>query len=192
MKKLLFSVALLAIAFKAQAQYGGPRLFLDIPSIYFAAPDVEHIGNNLGAGAEMAMNVGTHWGVARLGGGAMFTVDPQADDVKVLTTPYGILEAGAGIYRSNGNKCAKTHANAFTAIAKGGIFYNFNTQATEPGGEKPDGLDYTVGVEFGYFYIRDVFKNFEIFLDGRYHTKAEVVSGNFGFKMFLNLRANDR
>jgi hypothetical protein len=190
MKRLLFSAILLAAVLPAQAQYGGPRLFLDIPSIYFAAPDVENIGNNLGAGAEIAMNVGTHWGVARLGGGAIFTVDPQADEVTVLTTPYAIVEAGAGIYRSNGNKCAKTHSNAFTAIAKGGIFYNFNTQEKEPGGEKPDGLDYTVGAELGYFFIRDVFKNFELFLDARYHTKAEVVSGNFGFKMFLNLRAN--
>jgi hypothetical protein len=190
MKKLLLSTALLFAALVAQAQYSGPRLFLDVPSIYFAAPDVERIGNNLGAGAEIAMNVGTHWGVARLGGGAMFTVDPKADEVSVLTTPYLILEAGAGIYRSNGNKCAKTHAHAFTIIAKGGIFYNFNTQETEPGSEKPDGLDYTVGAEFGHFFIRDVFQNFEFFLDGRYHTKAEVVSANLGVKWFLNLRAN--
>ena len=69
-------------------------------------------------------------------------------------------------------------------------FTNGASAETEPGGEKPDGLDYTVGAEFGYFFIRDVFKNFEVFLDGRYHTKAEVVSANFGFKMFLNLRAN--
>jgi hypothetical protein len=190
MKKHLLSAAFIALTLTAQAQYGGPRLFLDVPVIYFAAPDVEHIGNNLGAGAEVAMNVGTHWSTARLGGGAMFTLDPQADEVKVLSTPYGLLEVGAGIYRSNGNKCAKTHSNAFTAMAKAGLFYNFNTQESEPGGEKPDGLDYTVGAEFGYFFIRDVFKNFEVFLDGRYHTKAEVIAGNFGFKMFLNLRAN--
>lgn len=194
MKKHLLTATLLAAALTAQAQYGGPRLFLDVPVIYFAAPDVENIGSNLGAGAEVAMNVATHWSTARLGGGAMFTVNPKADDVgdSFLTTPYGILEVGAGLYRSNGNKCAKTHANAFTAMAKGGLFYNFNTQAVEPGGEKPDGLDYTVGAEFGYFFIADVFRNFEVFLDGRYHTKAEIFSANFGFKMFLNLRANDR
>ncbi|MBV6442908.1 MAG: hypothetical protein DYG98_19630 [Haliscomenobacteraceae bacterium CHB4] len=192
MKKHLITAAILAASLTAQAQYSGPRLFLDVPVIYFAAPDVENIGNNLGAGAEVAMNVATHWSTVRVGGGAMFTVDPGADDVgdSFLTTPYGILEAGAGLYRSNGNKCAKTHANAFTAMAKAGLFYNFNTKETEPGGEKPDGLDYTVGAEFGYFFIRDVFRNFEIFLDGRYHTKAEVVSGRFGFKMFLNLKAN--
>lgn len=194
MKKHLLAVVLLTAALTSQAQYSGPRLFLDVPSIYFAAPDVEHIGNNLGAGAEVAMNVGTHWSVARLGFGATFTVDPKADNVgdSFRTSPYGLLEVGAGMYRSNGNKCAKTHANAFTAMAKGGLLYNFNTKALEPGGEKPDGLDFTVGAEFGYFFIADIFRNFEVFLDGRYHTKAEVVSANFGFKFFLNLRANDR
>jgi hypothetical protein len=194
MKKHLLSVALLIATCTAQAQYGGPRLFLDVPVIYFASPNVEKIGNVLGAGAEVAMNVGTHWSVARLGGGATFTVDPKAEDVgkSFLTAPYGILEVGVGMYRSNGNKCAKTHANAFTALAKGGLFYDFNPQAPATGGEKPDGLDYTVGAEFGYFFIADVFRNFEIFLAGRYHTKAEVVSANFGFKMFLNLRAGDR
>lgn len=192
MKKHLITAAWMAATLTAQAQYSGPRLFLDVPVIYFAAPDVENIGNNLGAGIEVAMNVATHWSTVRLGGGGMFTVDPNADDVgdSFLSTPYGIFEVGAGMYRSNGNKCAKTHANAFTAMAKGGLFYNFNTKASEPGGEKPDGLDYTVGAEFGYFFIRDVFRNFEIFLDGRYHTKAEVVSARFGFKMFLNLKAN--
>jgi hypothetical protein len=192
MKKHLIAAALLAATFAAQAQYSGPRLFLDVPVIYVTTPDVENIGNRFGLGGEVAMNVGTHWSVARLGGGATYTFDPKADDFgeSTLTTPYGILEVGAGLYRSNGNKCAKTKANAFTAMAKGGLFYNFNTKETEPGGEKPDGLDYTVGAEFGYFFIRDVFKNFEVVLDGRYHTKAKVVSANFGFKMFLNLRAN--
>lgn len=191
MKKHLLWAALLAMTLTAQAQYGGPRLFLDVPVIYFAAPDVENIGNNLGAGAEVAMNVGTHWSVARLGGGAMFTLDPKADDIgkSFLTSPYAILEAGAGMYRSNGNKCAKTHANAFTVIAKGGLFYNF---AKEKEGVEVERLDYTVGAEFGYFFIADVFRNFEIFLDGRYHTKSEAISGRFGFKMFLNLRAGDR
>lgn len=187
MKKILLSAALLAVTLSAQAQYGGPRLFLDLPIIYATAPNVEKIGNQLGAGLETAMNVGTHWGVARLGGGATFTLDPKADDVgdSFLTTPFARFEAGAGMYRSNGNKCAKTKQNAFTALAKGGIVYNFQ----EIVGVE-DQLDFTVGAEFGYFFIRDVFKNYEVFLSGNYHTKAEVISANFGFKMFLNLRAD--
>lgn len=189
MKKILLSSAFLTMALCATAQYGGPRLFLDVPSIYFNAPDVEHIGDRLGGGAEIAMNVGTHWGVARLGGGATFTLDPKADDVgkSFLTSPYAILEAGAGLYRSNGNKCAKTNQNAFTALAKGGLYYNF-AKAEE--GVEVQRLDYTVGAEFGYFFIRDVFKNFEVFMSGNYFTRSKVVGANLGFKMFLNLRAD--
>ncbi|MCB9308105.1 MAG: hypothetical protein H6565_16020 [Lewinellaceae bacterium] len=189
MRKILVSIAFLSLTVCATAQYGGPRLFLDVPSIYFTTPDVEHIGDRLGGGAEIAMNVGTHWGVVRGGGGATFTLDPNADDVgeSFLTTPYALLEAGAGMFRSNGNKCAKTNQNAFTAMAKGGIFYNF-AKAQE--GVEIDRLDYTLGAEFGYFYIRDVFKNYELFLAANYFTKAKVVGANFGFRMFLNLRAN--
>lgn len=189
MKKLFFTAAFLAVTLSAHAQYGGPRLFLDLPVIYFTSPDVENIGDRLGAGIETAMNVASHWGTLRLGGGATFTLNPSADEVgdSFHTTPYGILEAGVGVYRSNGNKCAKTHANAFTAMAKGGLFYNFGK---EKNGVEIERLDYTVGAEFGYFFIRDVFRNFEFFLDGRYHIKAETVSANLGFKMFLNLRAN--
>ena len=187
MKKILLSAAFLAAALSARAQYSGPRLFLDLPIIYATAPDVEHIGNRLGAGLETAMNVATHWSTARLGGGATFTLDPKAEDVgdSFLTTPFARLEVGAGVYRSNGNKCAKTKQNAFTALAKGGMVYNFQKVV---GVE--DQLDFTVGAEFGYFFIRDVFKNYEVFLSGNYHTKAEVFSANFGFKMFLNLRAD--
>lgn len=191
-KQLLFAVALMGCSLVAQAQYGGPRLFLDVPVIYFTSPDVEKIGNRLGAGLETTMNVATHWSTARIGGGASFTVDPKADDVgdSFLTTPYGVLEVGVGMYRTNGNKCSKTHANAFTALAKGGLLYTFDTRNLTAAGDNTTGLDYTVGAEFGYFFIRDVFKNYEVFLDGRYHTKAQVVSARFGFKMFLNLRAN--
>jgi hypothetical protein len=189
MKKLFVFTVFSFAALFVQAQYGGPRLFLDLPVIYATAPDVEQIGNRLGAGIETAFNVGTHWSVARLGGGANFTLDPKADDVgeSFLTTPFARLEVGAGMYRSNGNKCAKTKQNAFTVLAKGGLFYNF---AKKEGEIEPERLDYTVGAEFGYFFIRDVFKNYEVFLAGNYHTKAKVVSANFGFKMFLNLRAN--
>lgn len=191
MKRILPVVALFTMTFCAQAQYSGPRLFLDIPNIYFNAPDVEKIGNRFGPGIETAFNVGTHWSVARLGGGLTYTLDPKAEDVgeSTLLTPYALLEAGAGMYRSNGNKCAKTKQNAFTVLAKGGLFYNFRKEET---GETLDRLDYTVGAEFGYFFIRDVFKNYEIFLSGNYFTKAKVVGANFGFKMFLNLRAGGR
>lgn len=181
MKKHYALAALLAAALSVQAQ-DGPRLFLDIPNIYFAAPDVEKIGNLLGAGAETAFNVGTHWSVARVGGGAIFSLDPKSDDVggSFLTTPYILSEIGLGKYRSNGKRCAKTHQSAYTALAKAGVRYDFEAKQT----------DVTVGAELGYFFIRDIFRNYELFLSGNYYTKAKVVSANFGFKFFLNLRAN--
>ena len=51
-------------------------------------------------------------------------------------------------------------------------------------------FDFTLGVELGYFYIRDVFRNMEFVISSNYHTQAKVISGNIGFKFFLNLRAN--
>lgn len=192
MNKLLLAFALvLSLLYRTEAQ----RLFLDVPSIYLTAPDVEHAGNKLGLGAGFAMNVGTHWSVARLGIGASVTADPKSDDFEksINTTPYALIEAGAGKYRSNGDRCAKTKRAAFTAMGKAGVRYYFDTRKSEPGVELDDtgyGIDYTVGAELGYFYIRDVFKNMEVVLDANYHTQAKVISVAFGFKLFLNLKAD--
>ncbi|MCC7505040.1 MAG: hypothetical protein IT259_07060 [Saprospiraceae bacterium] len=194
MQKLtLLFVAILFSALSANAQYGGPRLFLDIPVIYFNAPDVENIGKRLGVGAETAFNVGTHWSVLRVGGGAAVTADPNADDfgASIITTPYALLEAGAGMYRSNGSRCAKTHQNAFTAMGKVGMRYNFNNKIASETDTKGF-IDYSIGVEFGHFFIRDIFKNYEVFLRSNYYTQSKTISADFGFKMFLNLRAGDR
>jgi hypothetical protein len=180
MKKFIIPIFCLATAFAAQAQ-NGARLFLDLPSIYLTAPNVEKVGNLLGAGAETAFNVGTHWCNARIGGGAVFSLDPKSNDLgaSFLTSPYALTEVGLGRYRSNGNQCAKTHQSAFTAMVKGGVRYDFQAKK----------IDYTVGGELAYFFIRDMFKNTEVFLDARYHTQAEAVAVNFGVKFFLNLKA---
>lgn len=195
MNKILLAFAMAAsLSYHASAQ-NNTRLFLDVPAIYLAAPDLEHAGNRLGLGAGFAMNVGTHWSVARLGIGANVTADPQSNDFEssLITTPYALIEAGAGKYRSNGDRCAKTKRAAFTTLGKAGVRYYFDTRKSEPGVELDDtgyGIDYTVGAELGYFYIRDIFKNFEVVLDANYHIKAKVISATFGFKMFLNLKAN--
>lgn len=193
-KSTLLLAALLGAAGALHAQYGGPRLFVDIPAIYFHVPSVENIGDRLGVGVEGAFNVATHWSVARIGGGAAFTAAPKAEDFgkSIVASPYALLEVGAGIYRSNGNRCAKTNQNAYTVLAKGGLRYNFNNKAAADATDTKGYMDYTVGAEFGYFFIRDIFKNYEVFLRANYHTKSEVVSADFGFKMFLNLRAGDR
>jgi hypothetical protein len=181
MKKISLLTILMAAAFSVLAQ-SEPRLFLDIPSIYLAAPDVQKVGNRLGAGADAAFNIGTHWSVARVTGGAVFSMDPKSGDVgkSFLTSPFAALEVGLGKYRSNGNRCAKSFQSAFTAMAKGGVRYDFQAKQT----------DYTVGAEFGYFFIRDMFKNYEVFASANYLTQAKVISASLGFKLFLNLRAS--
>ncbi len=190
----LFLIPLLwALTTSLFAQYGGPRLFLDVPYFYLHAPDVEKTGQRVGAGAEVAMNVGAHWGVTRLGLGTTFTLNPGAEDFAKTTLwrPYAIMEAGAGLYRSNGNQCAKTHQSAFTAMGKVGMRYDFNRDAIAAAeGVEPNALDFILGVELGYFFIRDVFRNTELVLNGNYHTQAKVISANVGFKLFLNLRAS--
>ncbi len=190
---LLLSCFLIFTGATLHAQYGGPRLFLDVPSFYAHTPDVENAGDRLGAGLEVAMNVGTHWSVARLGLGTTYTFNPQAEDFDKTTLwgPYGLLEAGAGLYRTNGDQCAKNKQSAFTALGKVGLRYNFNEDAVRFGPEaEPEKFDFTLGVELGYFFIRDVFRNMEFVLSSNYHTQAKVISANIGFKFFLNLRAN--
>lgn len=195
MNKYLLAFAVMAsLIYRAEAQEQS-RLFLDVASIYVTTPNVEQADTIAGLGFGVAMNVGTHWSVARLGIGANVTANPTGDDFEgsLNWTPYALIEAGAGKYRSNGDRCAQTKRAAFTAMGKAGLRYYFDTRKSEPGVELNDtgyGIDYTVGAEFGYFYIRDVFKNFEVVLDANYHIKAKVISLNFGFKTFLNLRAD--
>ncbi|MCB0524997.1 MAG: hypothetical protein R3A50_03400 [Saprospiraceae bacterium] len=193
MNKFLPALTIFLLCLSGLKAQDNTRLFLDVPSIYITSPNVENIGHQLGLGGGFAMNVGTHWSVARLGIGAHVTADPQSDDFEssILTTPYALFEAGAGKYRSNGDRCAQTKRAAFTALGKAGILYNFDTRKVKPAEDDANfGIDYTVGVELGYFYIRDVFKNMEVVLDSRYHINAKVVSVNFGFKLFLNLKAD--
>lgn len=194
MKKfLLLLAAFAAFVSFLHAQYTtGPRLFLDIPTVHVSAPDVNLIANRVGVGLGTAMNVATHWSTARLGGGAVFSLDPQSNDVKetFVTSPYVMLEAGVGKYRTNGAQCAKSKQTAFTAMAKAGVRYAFISEPLSPETPAPDKFDVTAGVELGIFYIRDVFKNTEVFLDANYHVNAKIISANFGFKMFLNLRAD--
>jgi hypothetical protein len=172
-----------------------PRLFLDVPAIYIISPDVARITNRVGSGMHAAMNVGTHWGVVRAGGGADVLLSLQdilpASEKQVLLSPYALVEAGVGLYRSNGNQCARANQSAFTAMAKGGLRYRFNEDAILTAEEgAANRLDWTVGAEFGYFFISDVFRNWEMFADGVYHTGAKTYQVTLGTKFFLNLRAS--
>ncbi|MBL7780714.1 MAG: hypothetical protein JNM22_05810 [Saprospiraceae bacterium] len=191
MKKTFLLFGCLLAAIVANAQYG-PRLFLDIPNMSFSVPDVTEPTQRMGFDLGTAFNIGTHWSVARIGGGASFSLSPDAEDVaeSFQINPFLLVEAGAGIYRSNGNKCARTQQNAFTAIAKAGVLYTFYSKDEKALLDETGQIDYTIGGEFGYFFIRDVFKNYELFLSPNYHIKSKVLSGNLGFKLFLNLRAD--
>ncbi|MCS6928688.1 MAG: hypothetical protein NZM43_04235 [Saprospiraceae bacterium] len=191
--RLILCIWFALLAHGLLAQYGGPRLFVDIPYFYLHAPDIERLSERVGAGLEAAMNVGAHWGVTRLAVGTTFTLNPSADDFAKTTLwrPYALMEAGAGLYRSNGNRCAKSHQSAFTAMGKMGVRYDFHRRAVAVSeGIEPSSVDFLLGVELGYFFIRDVFRNTEFVLNGNYHTQAKVISLNAGLKMFLNLRAN--
>ncbi|MFZ2899036.1 MAG: hypothetical protein WA004_10460 [Saprospiraceae bacterium] len=195
MNKFFTTLAFAIIAFSASAQYGGPRFFWDIPSIYATTPDVSMISRRVGVGAETAMNVAGHWWTTRVGGGVTFTLDPKAEEVgeSFLTTPYLLLEGGAGLYRTNGKRCAQTNANAFTVMPVIGLRYNFDTRSLAPAGDTEGyGLLWGVGGEIGYFFIRDMFRNTEFVLRGTYWPETKLVSANFGFKVFLNLREMGR
>ena len=73
-------------------------------------------------------------------------------------------------------------------MAKAGMRYTYFPDAILKSDKTQ--LDFSVGAEFGYFFIRDIFKNYEIFTAANYLTESKVVQVNFGFKLFLNLRAN--
>lgn len=191
MQKILITLLFATLAFSANAQYGGPRFFWDIPSMFITTPDVSKISNRAGVGAETAINFATHWTTVRAGGGLTFTLDPQAENVEesFRTIPYLLLEGGAGLYRTNGNQCAQTKAHAFTVMPIVGLRYHFNTEDLLPASELDNyGLTWGIGAELGYFYIRDVFRNTEFVLRGTYYPEISVLSASFGFKFFLNLR----
>ena len=195
MSRIFFALAFLALSTSAFAQYSGPRLFWDLPILYATAPNVSHLENQVGLGLETAFNVATFWGTSRLGTGGALTVDPKSADIgnSFQVVPYGLLEAGLGMYRSNGNQCNQTNQHAFTAMAVLGLRYEYDTRSLKPAGETSTyGLNYVVGVELGYFYIRNMFRNTEFVLRGNYFPKAKVVSATLGFKFFLNMREMGR
>ena len=193
LNKILASLALSMLSISAFGQLDEARLFWDIPHFYLTAPDVTEIDQQVGAGLETAFNFAAHWGTLRAGAGANLTLNPTSDDIRstLLTTPYFLFEAGAGMYRTNGNKCAKHDRAAFTAMGVIGLRYDIdNRDLVIPGTEaEPFGLNWVVGAEFGWFLIRDIFRNTEIVLRGTYYPEAQVISGSLGFKFFLNCRA---
>jgi len=195
MQRMLIILVFLTFSLTASAQYSGPRLFWDLPHFYATAPDVMNIENQVGLGLGTAINVATFWGTSRLGAGTTFTLDPQSKDIpsSFLLTPYTLLEGGLGIYRFNANQCNQTNQSAFTALGMLGLRYDFDTRSdVPPGAEGNFGLNYYVGAELGYFFLRDMYRNIEVVLRGNYFPKSQVISATFGFKFFLNIREMGR
>ena len=175
----------------ATAQYTGPRYFWDIPSFYLTAPDLVNAGERAGIGLETTFNVAAHWGTSRIGGGAMLTVNPTSEKIaeSLVVTPYFLFEAGAGMYRTNGNHCAATHRGAFTAMPVLGIRYDINTQELTTEAEQEFyGFNFLIGAELGYFFIRDILRNTEVVLRANYYPGNGNIALNVGFKFFLNMR----
>ena len=195
MKNAILTLFLLTTCFSVHAQYSGPRLFWDIPGIYLTAPDIAELNSQAGLGAETAFNVAAFWGTSRIGFGSTLTINPSSDDIPntLVATPYFLLEGGAGIYRNNGNRCMQSNQNAFTAMAVLGLRYDYNTRPLVSALEIEDyGLNYLVGAELGYFFIRNMFRNTEVVLRGSYFPKRNEIAVNLGFKVFLNIREMGR
>ena len=193
--KPFLKCALLGLSFLAStsvfAQYTGPRYFWDIPSMYATTLDVQDFTDRVGLGLETTFNVASYWGTSRIGGGSTFTIQPTSDDLtgSFLAIPYVLLEGGAGMYRTNGNKCSVTNANAFTAMAIIGIRYNIETGSDQlVAADNPYGFQWGIGAELGWFIIRDVVRNTELVVRGTYYPEINDLSLNFGFKFFLNMR----
>ncbi len=179
--KFIFGLVITISTLTLNAQEA--RLFLDIPGIYLHTSNISELTQNAGLGADAGFGIGTHHLMGRFQGGTTVTADFDSDAIEktIDFQPFVRLEAGAGLWRTNGNQCAKHNTNAFTAMAKGGIQYLFSLDK--------DNLQYTVGIELSYFRIRDYKSNMELFLDGGLNTTSENIYLNFGFRHFLNLRA---
>jgi hypothetical protein len=175
------------------SQSAVPRLFLDVPEIYVILPNVNKSEsfNRSGLGTGITMNVASYHATGRVGGYFMGTTQPKADDLKAVTTMHygGFVEGGTGLYRTNGNRCAKDARGAYTAMLVGGVRYDLSSKDLRNASDKyADGFDYTAGLEFGYFYIKDIIKNTEFTLRGDYYFKQELVGVRLGLKVFLNLK----
>lgn len=180
MTKWLFALALTMITWTMTLAQD-LRMFLDIPSIYLHTPNVEELTTRSGLGLDAGFGLGTHNIMTKFSGGTTVTADFQSDEIEktVEWSPFLRLEAGAGLWRTNGNKCARHDTNAFTALPKAAVIYAF----------QPGEIQFAVGAELGYFRIRDYFRNMELFLDGGWNLTTSTPYASFGFRQFLNLRS---
>ncbi len=192
--KNLFVLIFVVLGLSVQAQV---RSMFDAPSIYLTSRDVTHALNQEGLGLDFGYALGTHWMMAKLSVGvhALADFDSPKIDKSFFANPYGRFELGLGKWRSNGKQCAITHQNAYSILAKGGVMYNFGKRSADVENKisevKPD-LDYFVGAELGLFFIKDMFRNSEYFINGGYMLNSKSVFAELGLRTFFNTRYSGR
>lgn len=176
---------------QAQVQF---RSMIDAPNVYLVSKDLLHIPNQDGVGLDFGWGLGTHFLMIKPIIGIDVTADfGNQELVKTLTyNPYGKLELGLGKWRSNGQRCAKTNAHAYTLLLKGGIKYNFGKRDANPEFEVAEVapfLDYYVAGEFGNFFIKDMRKNTEFYIQPGWSFKSETLFLEVGIRNFINTLA---
>jgi len=188
--KHFFIFLCLLCTFGAQAQL---RSMIDAPAIYLTSRDIENALSQEGLGLDFGYGVGTHFFMGKLSAGVHATADFDAKkiDKTFFANPFGRFEIGLGKWRSNGKKCAINHQNAFTLMAKGGAVYNFGKRKADVENgiaEVKANLDYFVGAELGLFYIKDMHKNSEYFINGGYMLESKTIFAELGLRTFFNTR----
>lgn len=173
------------------------RSMLDLPNVYLTSKDVLNIPSQEGLGLDVGWGLGTHFLMIKPIVGIDVTADfGNAEIARTLTyNPYAKLELGAGKWRSNGQRCAKTNAYAYTLLAKGGIKYNFGKREANQEftiDSIAPFLDYYVALEFANFFIKDMRKNTEFYLVPGYSLKTKNFFAEAGIRHFINTLAERR
>lgn len=175
----------------------GPRSFFDMLTMYAADNNMADPGEMLGAGINVGYSMGTHNMMLRGLVGFETTTNVKVSDVSdnLYYNPFGAIEGGAGIWRSNGNRCGAKKQYAFTALAKVGLRYNAGSREGNIERNVPpieSGVDYYGAVELGYFFLDSYFKNSELYIEGGYFMQSEQLYARLGFRTFLNTKAVKR
>lgn len=174
------------------------RIFLDIPQVSYFNANVGNMGERMGLDVGIDLNFASHFMVARVGTGSSITIGTQRKEIEksLFSSIYGKMETGIGLYRTNGKRCSLGHSSAFTALAMSGVRFSHLTQDANPEKRREgttyglNGFDFYAGIELGYFFIRDMYKNYDFFLRGDYLMSKDAFTANAGVKLFLNLKAN--
>lgn len=167
------------------------RSMFDLPNFYLTSKDLLHIPKQEGVGLDFGYGFGTHFLMIKPIVGIDVTADLGNEEIvkTLLYNPYAKFEIGLGKWRSNGQKCAKTNAHAFTLLLKGGVEYDFGKRKADIVNEIPaiePALDYYVAAEFGNFYIKDYRKNTEFYFSPGWSFKHKSLFLDLGIRAFIN------